>query len=329
MFCYLIHSFCLLVCVAMLLFDMPYGVTSCRWDTIVPKKKLETIITQFKASQQRDNWVFFAWCHITQYSVVHDVLHSAGLGGLTPINWYKSQHHTPTPAYTYTRAFEVGILGFYPSPSQCRIKLPADPRDRHNVYFCKSVTKYIKGSDGLALNPCQKPAELSQWICDNHCMPGETVLVVGVGCGGEAKGALMNGNNVVGVESDKRQWEELRPIALQWSADETARLKKASREEGINLLGHDGQGNPVVASADDSTSTDPVRSANTIPPTAIKAVNCASCGDEFKEDDEQITCESGNCKPSERYHKECGEDVEGKFHCTDCCAAARLVNEGK
>ena len=317
------------LCAAMLYFDMPYGVTKCEWDTLVSKKKLETIITQFKASQQRDNWVFFAWCHYTQCGMVQDVLKKAGLQGITPINWVKSQHHTPTPAYTYTRAFEIGILGFYPSPSHCLIKLAADPRGRHNVIDCKSVTKYTKGSDGQVLNPCQKPVELSKWLCDNHCMPGDTILVVGTGSGADARGALRNGNNVVGVESDKRQWEDLRPIALQWSANETAMLKKASREEGIDLLNHDGNGNRIDSAPDTSGVTNPANSDSTRPSVGNDEVVCASCGDVFKQDDVQVPCQSGQCADDERYHKECGEEVEGKFNCTDCCAASRLVNQGK
>ena len=105
----------------MLYFDMPYGVTKAPWDVLLSAKKLETIITQFKASQQNDNWVFFAWCSPRQYSMVYDVLEKSGLKGITPIYWMKENHHTPTPSWTYTRACEMGILGYFPDPSSCRI----------------------------------------------------------------------------------------------------------------------------------------------------------------------------------------------------------------
>lgn len=313
----------------MLHFDMPYGVTKAAWDVLVNAKKLEAIITQFKASQQKDNWVFFAWVHPTQYGMVHDVLTKCGLQGITPIYWVKENHHTPTPVYTYTHACEIGILGFFPGPSACSIRLDTDPRKRHNVYTCKSITKYAKDDKGIILNTCQKPHELAQWIVGNHCMPGEHICVIGPGAGGCVRGALMNGNSVVAVESDKHQWEQLRPIALKWSSDETAELAKVSQKEGIDLLHHDGQGNRV---SNDSSASSSATSSNVVidaPLSATAVASCASCGEEIKEGEPQLHCQSGSCGENEWYHKECGEEVDGKFNCTDCCAANRAVHDGK
>ena len=313
----------------MLHFDMPYGVTDAAWDVLVSAKKLEAIITQFKASQQKDNWVFFAWVHQTQYGIVHDVLVKCGLQGITPIYWVKENHHTPTPTHTYTRACEVGILGFFPGPGACSIRLSKDPRKRHNVFTCKSVTKYARDEKGNILNSCQKPIELAQWIFGNHCMPGEHVLTIGPGAGGCTLGALMNGNSVVAVESDKHQWEQLRRIALKWSSDETALLTKASQQEGIDLLHHDGQGNrantnPSVPSS--ATSSNVVVDA---PLSAEAVATCASCGEEIKQGDPQLLCQSGSCGDNEWYHKECGEKIDDKFHCTECVIVHRAVEQAE
>ena len=187
------------------------------------------------------------------------------------------------------------VLRYFPGPSSCRIKLDTDPRKRPNVFTCKSVTKYTKDSDGVVLNACQKPHELSQWLFDNHCMPGEYICNIGPGSGGDILGALMNGNSVVAVESDKHQWEQLRRIALKWSSDETALLKRASQQEGIDLLHHDGQGNRVSNNPVGSSTAISSSTGNVVPLSGVTGVTCAACDEVFEEGEPQLLCESGQC----------------------------------
>ena len=95
------------------------------------------------------------------------------------------------------------------------------------------------------------------------------------------------------------------------------------------LLGHDGEGNPVNSDPGASSAANPSNPGSVAPLSQATGVTCTSCGDDIREGEPQLLCESGQCGENELYHNECGEKIDGKFHCTECCRVARVVHEGK
>ena len=82
--------------------------------------------------------------------------------------------------------------------------MPADPLQRHNIIIGPKMGKRAVDVDEKEINVCEKPAYLSEWILRKLTKPGDTVVVAGFGAGGDLRGALNAGCNVLAIEQDVR-----------------------------------------------------------------------------------------------------------------------------
>ena len=307
------HHTYILVYIAVVCFDMPYGITDEHWDNVHDKGKLLKILKQVGASQELDKYVIVLYHHIRQSQTVYEAMTEVGCKSISNLYWHKTDHWTPTPLYQYTSSIEVLTIGFIPNVEESQVRLPEDPKLRMNFIQCPSVSPKSEDANGIIVNPCEKPPDIMHWICGNHCMPGQNVLVIGSGANGDVKGAVMAGCNVVAVESDKRQYECVSSILVPWEAKmikqmEVERLSQSALKKSSQLSQQSAQ--PEVGAAHVSSNQS----------TVAVELFCIVCGEKFEETDIHFECADDRCgNLNSIHHSLCGvdDDEQGLRYCMD------------
>jgi hypothetical protein len=214
-----------------IVFDMPQGFTQEVWDVLLSNKKFNRVLKQIMASQSANECVILIWHAPTETGNVQEVLKENGYQDFMNYYWVRPDHHSPTPASTYTTAMEQATIGYFPCRSKCFSNMNQDPRLRSNVAYAPAVTNYHKDQDGKVVNPCQKPSVLFRDFCQRHCPPGSNVLVVGGGALGDVIGGVEAGCNVVAVDSDARQFMCMQKIIVDFDEELTLAIKGENEEK--------------------------------------------------------------------------------------------------
>ncbi len=233
----IIHGDCLEVMrqfpdksIDMILCDLPYGVTKCKWDTIIPFEPLweqyERIIKDNRAI------VLFATQPFTT-----DLINSNRK--LYRYLWYwKKERGTgisiakfqPMRIIEDILVFGRGSVQYYPimrkvKPHHHVLPLPRDRKDSAQHMVSKSVDdkgrriyrRYEERypvnllefprdntSEGKSLHPTQKPVELFEYLIKTYTLPGEVVLDNCIGSGTTAIACINTGRNFIGIEIEEK-----------------------------------------------------------------------------------------------------------------------------
>ena len=233
------------------------------------------------ASQRGESMVIVIWHMPTDTKLVQDALSKAKVQEFSNTFWHKTGHLFQREVSSFTNSVEMLTVGYWPCKQKCQVKMDMDPRKRHNHIEMAPVKRLLGGSDGKAINSCQKPRELMSWFCNRLSPVGGNVLVIGFGSGSEVLGAADCGRNVVGVEKDLRQTTEIQRTTLHRINAEEIAAAKAAAETMI-----------PAKSADDSSVEVPVPAPLQVaPPEGMSETKCVDCGQLLPEDfDDSIVC---------------------------------------
>ena len=264
-----------MLCAAMFIYDSPYGLLNEQWDHQITVEEVVTIVGQFVVSQATFNHpcVAVVYHKPRDTDIIMTALEQHKYQQFQHLFWYKGRDHaTPTPVRSYTNSVEMLTLGFFPDARTPYCDMNTDPRKRHNYINTPPPADMVKNTDGKYVNPTQKPRAILRKLVKNHVRPGDTVLVVGAGAGGDVLGCLDADVNVVAVESDKLQYEYLRAtlesenlrVGEEYSAEE-----EEEDEEEVPSTQQLEEGSKAVPSQSSSSS-----SSGDGPPK----LKCTECG---------------------------------------------------
>jgi hypothetical protein len=205
-----------LVNLGLLIYDTPWGtlralgtIDNIEWDIQVTIEGLKNVFKQVEALNTQDDYTVAIYSKPMDIHIVTECLQNRGFANITYLYWHKTDHNTPTPNVKYTSSVEIIVLGFKTAIQKCFVNLPNNPIHRHNFIECKAVSARLKDEYGQDCNPTEKPWALANHLASSHCAPGDTVLVVGAGAGGDMFGAAQAGRTVIAVEKDDRQFRIL------------------------------------------------------------------------------------------------------------------------
>ena len=222
----IIHGDCLKVMrqfpdksIDMILCDLPYGVTDCKWDTIIPFEPLweqyERIIkdnraivlfaTQPFASvliMSKPDWFKYEW--------VWDKVRPSGF---QVANYKPMQRHENVLVFSKEgkRVNYFPIMESRDKPSTGKVYGRSDSSPlahldgRKRTYIYKnpqSILKYSKPSKSL--HPTQKPVALCEYLIKTYTLPGEVVLDNCIGSGTTAIACINTGRNFIGIEIEEK-----------------------------------------------------------------------------------------------------------------------------
>ena len=204
--------------------DLPYGITACKWDTVIPFEPLweqyKRIIKSHGAivlfgSQPftsalvmsnpkwfRHQWIWnknnsagFVNAKIKPFAITEEIL----IFGQVKVNYYP-QMETRGALRTksgYSKSQNYGIK-------------PSKSRSKSNTYYPKNIINISNASQIGKKHSTQKPVTLIEYLVKTYTLKGELILDNTAGSGTLAIAAINTERNYICIEKDEHYFEVMR-----------------------------------------------------------------------------------------------------------------------
>ena len=225
--------------VDMILCDLPYGTTACKWDTIIPFEPLwdnyKRIIKDngaivLTASQPftsalvmsnpkmfKHEWIWKKNCGSNFATLKHNPFkehESVLVFCKNPVKYYPIFQKREGGNKRYLYAYNSQAGGKYMGG-----KLKTDKGNRKELRHPSSVQKFNRET---GLHPTQKPVALFEYLIKTYTNEGEVVLDNCIGSGTTAVACIQTGRKFIGIEQDEQYCQIARERVAK--ADKTGML---------------------------------------------------------------------------------------------------------
>lgn len=169
----------------MVLSDLPYGTTRCRWDTPI---NLQELWEQYRRVVKENGAIalFSAQPFTTEL-----------IGSNKAMYRYEWIWRKTATAYGTRESDGSSCYG------REERNYTYDSTDRYPV----DVLQYSTGDKAKRLHPTQKPVDLLEYLVKTYTNPGETVLDNCMGAGSTGVACLNTGREFVGIELDLEYYQ--------------------------------------------------------------------------------------------------------------------------
>lgn len=205
----------------MILCDLPYGTTKCKWDTVIP---LDKLWEQYNRIIKDNGAVVLFSSKPFTYNLMRSNLKNYRYD----LIWEKSNTTGFLNAKRMPLRKHEEILFFYKKPptynpimetrGKVRNKKSYNKRkgngdscygafknieSRNNTYYPTSILKFGNSNQKEKLHPTQKPVELLEWLIKTYTNEGQVVLDNCMGSGSSGVAALNTNRKFMGIEKDE------------------------------------------------------------------------------------------------------------------------------
>lgn len=210
--------------VDMILCDLPYGTTACKWDVIIPFDRLweqyERIIKDNGAivlfgSEPFTSMLICSNISLFKYDIVWDKVNcsSGVLAKKRPLKshedicvFYKKQPTYNPQMTTGTKWHRGGkkerkLAAIYGQEN--KIVERKGGSDETDLKYPKSILTVSNADNTKRVHPTQKPLKLLEWLIKTYTNENETVLDNTMGSGSTGVACVNTGRNFIGIELDK------------------------------------------------------------------------------------------------------------------------------
>jgi site-specific DNA-methyltransferase (adenine-specific) len=199
----------------MILCDLPYGTTACKWDTIIP---FEPLWEQYKriikdngavvltASQPFTSALVMSNPVQFKYSWIWDK--KLPTGHLNANKMPMKRHEdilvfcaSKTPYFPTMRTDKMRARGggkASPVYGKCIPK-----KSYSDQYYPTSILEIHNADQSKKIHPTQKPVALFEYLIKTYTNKGDLVLDNCIGSGTTAVAAINTGRNYIGIEKDE------------------------------------------------------------------------------------------------------------------------------
>ena len=215
----------------MILCDLPYGTTSCKWDVVIPFDKLweqynriikdngaillfstEPFTSKLLLSNEkhyRHKWIWnknnscgFQLAKIRPFQICEDIL----VFGKNKVNYYPimEERGKLRDKSGYSKSDNYNIT-------------PTKTKERSNLYYPKNLLNFSNSIQKGKFHPTQKPVALLEYLIKTYTNKHETVLDNCMGSGSTGVACVNTNRNFIGIEKEEKYFN----IAKE-------RIKKAS-----------------------------------------------------------------------------------------------------
>ena len=210
--------------VDMILCDLPYGTTACKWDEIIPFESLweqyERVIKDNGAIVLFGSEPFSSKLRMSNIkNYKYDWIWDKNKGSN-----YASAKYMPLKIHETISVFSKGNkrVDYYPVMREGKMRnkksyskgggvygsLKSDGKDNYNnLYYPVSILNYSNASQKGKVHPTQKPVPLFEYLIKTYTNEGETVLDNCMGSGTTAIACLNTNRNFIGFEMDKEYFD--------------------------------------------------------------------------------------------------------------------------
>ena len=205
----------------MLLVDLPYGTTACKWDSVLP---LEKLWEQYNRVCKKDAAMVF-----TAAQPFTTVLASSNISNFRyEWIWEKPQGTNPMnskimplkahenilvfyrikPTYNPQMWYSTPYSGFKSDTAKIgEVYGEAQSKHRDNPEGSRYPKTILKYKQEKGLHPTQKPVGLMEYLIKTYTNEGETVLDNTMGSGTTGLACINNNRNFIGIEMDEKYYK--------------------------------------------------------------------------------------------------------------------------
>jgi site-specific DNA-methyltransferase (adenine-specific) len=207
--------------VDMVLVDLPYGTTACKWDSIIP---LDKLWEQYNRICKEDGAMVF-----TAAQPFTTILAASNLENFRyEWIWEKPQGTNPMNSRVMPLKSHENILVFYRKKCAYNPQMwystpysgfssniskigevygSAQSKHRDNPDGSRYPKTVLKFKQEKGLHPTQKPVELMEYLIKTYTNPGEVVLDNTMGSGTTGVAAIQTNRKFIGIEMDQTYYE--------------------------------------------------------------------------------------------------------------------------
>lgn len=203
--------------VDMILCDLPYGTTACKWDTIIP---FEPLWKQYhRIAKERAAIVLTASQPFTSALVMSNVKnfkHQWVWNKAKAANFPQVKNH-PLKVHEDVLVFSRGVGAYKPQMREGKLRRKGGYPTKHgkdavnsgalakvnNLYYPKSILDFSLASNAETGHPTQKPVALFEYMIKTYTNEGDLVLDNCAGSGTTAIAAENLGRRWVCIEQDQ------------------------------------------------------------------------------------------------------------------------------
>jgi site-specific DNA-methyltransferase (adenine-specific) len=207
--------------VDMVLVDLPYGTTACKWDSIIP---LDKLWEQYNRICKQDAAMVF-----TAAQPFTTILAASNLDNFRyEWIWEKPQGTNPMnakvmplkshenilvfyrkkPVYNPQMWYSTPYSGFSSDTSKIgEVYGQAKSKHRDNPDGSRYPKTILKFKQEKGLHPTQKPVDLMEYLIKTYTNSGDTVLDNTMGSGSTGVAAIKCGREFIGIEMDSEYYK--------------------------------------------------------------------------------------------------------------------------
>lgn len=204
--------------VDMILCDLPYGTTACKWDSVIPfeplweqyrrvtKKNAAIVLT---ASQPFTSALVMSNPSMFRYEWVWNKTHAANFPNANkqPLKIHEnvlvfSQSQTTYNPQKVQGAKNHNQNNDRPFQSDYRVMAKRVDCDLSGMKHPKSIQEFPKHSSSCGLHPTQKPVALMEYLIRTYTNHGQLILDNTMGSGTTGVACINTGRRFIGIESD-------------------------------------------------------------------------------------------------------------------------------
>jgi len=209
--------------VDMILCDLPYGTTACKWDSVIP---FEPLWAHYKRVIKRNGAIV-----LTASQPFTTALISSNMGMFKycliwdKVNAASGLHAKVQPLRSHEdiAVFGAGRVSYFPQMESAapRIDKPRSipngeafsGKEAVRIYdnggkkYPKSIVRVSNANQHGKVHPTQKPVALMEYLIRTYTNEGETVLDNCMGSGTTGIACLNTGRNFIGIEKDQKYFE--------------------------------------------------------------------------------------------------------------------------
>lgn len=207
----------------MILCDLPYGTTACKWDTIIP---FEPLWEQYKRIINGNGAIVLFGSEPFSTELRHSNLKMYKYDWV----WNKKKagniflaKYQPMKIHENIMVFGNGTVKYYPIMTKReKVKKSKNygtgetmggdrrPQDMVYTYTHKNPTTILEFSNAVQkgkLHPTQKPVALLEYLIRTYTNEGETVLDNCMGSGSTGVACVNTGRKFIGMEKEHKYFE--------------------------------------------------------------------------------------------------------------------------
>jgi len=208
--------------VDMILTDLPYGTTACKWDTIIPFDKLWGMVNYLlkengifitTASQPFTSALVMSNPNMFKYSIIWVKSHPTGahlarkriMMKHEDVLIFYNKQPTYNPQMTIGEKNHWNKNKKHSSLSQAKGSVFGEIENRSgNMKFPKSILYFNSPNRNGLLHPTQKPVLLLEYLIKTFSNEDDLVVDLTMGSGSTGVACKNTNRNFIGIEKDKK-----------------------------------------------------------------------------------------------------------------------------